>query len=117
MRDFLCFFFSVILIDKAHSKYVISRNIQQSSSGKRTAAGGHRLDILRTFFHQAVDLFDNAMTMTSADSLDLPGAAALPTKSTEMYWCSDYHKCHAYRQDSYVLCVLYTAAIPTHTMR
>lgn len=108
-------FYRVILIDKAHSKYVISRNIQQSSSGKRTTVGGHRLDILRTFFHQAVDLVDRP---THPDGVDfLPSATTALPKSSEMYWCSDYHKCHAYRQDTYTLCVLYTAAIPTHTMR
>ncbi|XP_059620046.1 protein fuzzy homolog isoform X2 [Phlebotomus argentipes] len=93
----------ILLINRAQAKYVISRNIQQSSTGKRSVSGAHRLDILRTFFHQAADMID-----------DYLGNLAVHAES---YWCSDYHKCHALVQEDNLICVLYVAAIPTHTMR
>lgn len=87
----------------------MTRNLQQSSSGKRANAG-HRLDILRTFFHQAVDTI-NSFLQTSTNESDKV------IKSLESYWCSDYHKCHAYVFEDNLICVLYIAAIPTHNMR
>lgn len=99
----------------------MSRNIQQTSSGKRATAGGHRLDILRMFFHQAVDVMEGVLSIeankTDADNNDDTITRDTMAKSSEMYWCSDYHKCHAYRLESNLICVLYTAAIPTHSMR
>lgn len=129
--------FSIILINKTHSKYIISRNIQQTNSGKRSmSSGGHRLDILRTFFHQAIDTVDDALNSDVSNSIlvadkmtfDLvdgsglnPGPANLVAKKTikssEAYWCSDYHKCHSYTYGDNIICILYIAAIPTHTMR
>ncbi|XP_055705067.1 protein fuzzy homolog [Phlebotomus papatasi] len=93
----------ILLINRPMAKYVISRNIQQSSTGKRTVSGTHRLDILRTFFHQAVDMIEDYIGNLATHS--------------ESYWCSDYHKCHALIQDQNLICILYVAAIPTHTMR
>ncbi|GAB0090041.1 FUZZY [Sergentomyia squamirostris] len=93
----------ILLINRAMGKYVISRNIQQSSTGKRNISGTHRLDILRTFFHQAVDMIEEYLGNLATH--------------TESYWCSDYHKCHALIQEENLICVLYVAAIPTHTMR
>lgn len=47
----------ILLVNRLHSKYVISRNLQPSVGNKRVInTGGHqRLDILRSFFHHAVD--------------------------------------------------------------
>lgn len=63
----------------------------------------------------ALDLVDGSSVMTNNS-----GASAVVTKtmkSSEMYWCSDYHKCHAYTYGDNTICILYIAAIPTHTMR
>ncbi|XP_037031297.1 protein fuzzy homolog [Bradysia coprophila] len=100
----------LILINKLHSKYVMTRNLQQSSNGKRTTAGAHRLDILRTFFHQAVDTINKFLETPSEQNGKI-------VTSLESYWCSDYHKCHAYAFEDNLICVLYVAAIPTHNMR
>lgn len=100
----------LILINKVHSKYVMTRNLQPSSNGKRNTAGAHRLDILRTFFHQAVDTINKFLENPSDQSGKI-------VKSLESYWCSDYHKCHACAVEDNLICVLYVAAIPTHNMR
>lgn len=100
----------ILLINKIQQKYVISRNIQITNSGQRS--GTHRLDILRTFFHQAVDLLEDFVDLTQTDEENNK-----KIKNLENYWCSDYHKCHALRREENLICILYTAAIPTHTMR
>lgn len=93
-----------LLINKIQKKYVISKNVQQVV-GKRSS---HRMDILRSFFHQSVDCDDfQDSTLYQADSV----------KVTEQFYTSDYHKCHALICDESVLCVLYLSAIPSHTMR
>lgn len=104
------FVLRLILINKLHSKYVMTRNLQQSSNGKRATAGAHRLDILRTFFHQAVDTINKFLQGSSTEDDKV-------IKSLESYWCSDYHKCHAYAYEENLICILYIAAIPTHNMR
>ncbi len=89
----------------------MTRNLQQSTNGKRTTAGAHRLDILRTFFHQAVDTINKFLHPSPN------GNKSKIVKSLESYWCSDYHKCHAYAFEDNLICILYVAAIPTHNMR
>uniref|UniRef100_A0A182Y5J5 Fuzzy n=1 Tax=Anopheles stephensi TaxID=30069 RepID=A0A182Y5J5_ANOST len=108
-----------LLLNREHAKYVMSRGAVQSlnnnpggkvrPSGATMSTGGpsghHRLDILRSFFHQSVDVMED--TLREGDRVI----------NLEQYWCSDYHKCHALIEGSNVLCVLYTSAIPTHIMR
>lgn len=90
----------------------------QLSPNSRIASGSgsghHRIDILRTFFHQAVDVIDKFLSLkqNSPKIVDIDSA-----KSIESYWCLDYHKCHAFSQAENLICILYTANIPTHTMR
>lgn len=93
-----------LLINKSLKKYIISKNIQQVA-GKKSS---HRMDILRHFFQQCVDIdeYNNAPQ-------DGPGSYQV----TDHYSTSDYHKCHAWIRDNTILCVLYVAAVPTHTMR
>lgn len=122
----------ILLINRLHTKYVMSRNLQPAVGNKRVInTGGHqRLDILRTFFHQAVDVVDVFLAQGTdlfgksggtggggAGSGNLIALQADAPKSIESYWCSDYHKCHAYSLNENLICVLYVAAIPTHTMR
>lgn len=93
-----------LLINKVLKKYVISKNIQQVV-GKRSS---HRMDILRTFFHQSVDTDDfQDSALYSPDRI----------KVSEQFYTSDYHKCHALIKEESIFCVLYVSAIPTHTMR
>lgn len=101
----------ILLVNRTHSKYVMSRNLQPAVGNKRVInTGNHnRLDILRTFFHQAVDVIDAFLN-------DDTGSTA-PCQSTESYWSLEYHKCHSHRMDENLICILYTATIPTHTMR
>ncbi|XP_068085209.1 protein fuzzy homolog isoform X2 [Anabrus simplex] len=88
----------LLLVDQDVGKFMLSRN-QTHAEGKKDA---HRFDVLRTFYHQGASmLYKNS---------DAPHAV-------ETYWCSEYHKCHAYRQGNILLCVLYAAAVPSHTMR
>lgn len=107
----------ILLINKTHAKYIMSRNLQPAIGNKRVinTSGHHRLDILRTFFHQAVDVIDQFIALEPNANLLL--ATSNGTKSVESYWCSEYHKCHAYSLDDNLICILYVAAIPTHTMR
>lgn len=93
-----------LLINRVLKKFVISKNIQQVA-GKR---GSHRMDILRTFFHQCVDTGENN---------DAPSHGPGSYKITDQYYTSDYHKCHASIRDDSILCVLYVSAVPTHAMR
>lgn len=106
----------ILLVNKTHKKYVMSRNLQPAIGNKRiiNAGGHHRLDILRTFFHQAVDTIDKFLTLrpNGPKMVEVNSAKAL-----ESYWCSEYHKCHSYAQNENLICVLFVAAIPTHTMR
>lgn len=86
----------------------MSRNVQQAS--KRT--GTHRLDILRTFFHQAVDIVEEELQQSKFYDANTENI-----KTSEQFWSADYHKCHSLIQDDHILCVLYISAIQTHTMR
>lgn len=93
-----------LLANKTQKKFVISKNVQQVV-GKRSS---HRMDILRSFFHQSVDCDDfQDSTLYEAGNV----------KVTEQFYTSDYHKCHALIRDEVILCVLYLSAVPTHTMR
>lgn len=108
-----------ILINRRHCKYVIAQNVHQTiNTRKRASTSGHRLDILRSFFHQTVDAEEVGLTAWAQGVVAAAAAGAgSPARSIEAYWCSDYHKCHAYAFEEYLLCVLYFVAIPTHIMR
>lgn len=109
-----CEHFRFLLANYKVQKFVLGRN---SQCAKNRVTGSHRLDILRTFYHQAVEMFallaerdDSNGEATSAGTCRFAGAK-------ETYLCSEYHKCHAVKHGDHVLCVLYTSAVPTHTMR
>lgn len=94
-----------LLINKHNKKYVISKNIQQVASKRNS----HRMNILRTFFNEAVDS-DNFKDSSFYD------ASTENIKVNEHYYVSDYHKCHAIIDENYILCVLYLSVIPTYAM-
>lgn len=91
-------------------KFVLGKNTQYT---KNRVSGSHRLDILRTFYHQAVETFilsPESKSETMSDSWKFIGAK-------EIYLCSEYHKCHAVKYGDHILCILYASIVPTHTMR
>ncbi|KAK5643566.1 hypothetical protein RI129_007411 [Pyrocoelia pectoralis] len=123
----------ILLINTKFGKYVVSRSPSASSS-KHTSNVSHRLDLLRTFFYRAVLSLINSEsdesksgkmeTNTNSDKLKRGdklnrqlNRKDVVTVCKETYWCSEYYKCHALISDSNILCVLYTASIPTHTAR
>jgi protein fuzzy len=102
---------------------VISRNLQPNPA-KRTLSGSgggtHRLDILRSFFHQSIDIIDEYIqpkAVLSKQETSKSRLAESEVQNLEQYFCSDYHKCHVLIEGPNIMCVLYVAAIPTHTMR
>ncbi|XP_043271084.1 protein fuzzy homolog isoform X2 [Venturia canescens] len=104
-----------LLVNYKLGKFVISRNSQQS---KIRIAASHRLDILRTFYYQAVENFlipRQSGNIEEEESMKNEGKSFGGGRET--YWCSEYHKCHALKENDYVMCTLYTSVVPTHTMR
>jgi protein fuzzy len=89
-----------LLINKVQKKFIISKNVQQVV-GKRSL---QRMDLIRAFFHQSVEFEDNSLFHINN------------VKVREIFYTSDYHKCHALISDGIVLCVLYSS-IPTHAMQ
>lgn len=98
-----------LLVNKPQSKYIMSRNIQQIGKKSGPQTGRHRLDILRTFFHQTVDVMQEDLVQSIFFNENV--------KNTEQFWIAEYHKCHALITEDNIFCVLYTASVPSHTMR
>ncbi|XP_076672762.1 fuzzy planar cell polarity protein-like protein [Andrena cerasifolii] len=99
-----------LLVNYKVQKFVLGRNTQYT---KNRISGSHRLDILRTFYHQAVETF--ILSSDSSDGIKSDGWKFVGAKET--YLCSEYHKCHAVKYGDHVLCILYASIVPTHTMR
>ncbi|XP_076766355.1 fuzzy planar cell polarity protein-like protein isoform X2 [Xylocopa sonorina] len=91
-------------------KFILGKNTQYA---KNRISGSHRLDILRTFYYQAVETFilsSESECNASNDCWKFIGAK-------ETYLCSEYHKCYALKHGNHILCILCASAVPTHTMR
>lgn len=91
-------------------KFILGKNMQYA---KNRISGSHRLDILRTFYHQAVEAYILSSEFecnTTDDSWKFVG-----TKET--YLCSEYHKCYAVKHGDHILCILCASTVPTHTVR
>ncbi|KAH0812782.1 hypothetical protein GEV33_010014 [Tenebrio molitor] len=102
----------LLLVNTTYGKYMITRNPHQNTN-KKNASSSHRLDILRTFFYQAVLTFlaDEGGNDDENDPADKKDAGF------ETYWCSEYHKCFAMRIGDNILSVLFNSSIPTFAMR
>lgn len=100
----------LLLINVDEHKFMLSRNAQQVSK-TRSLTGMHRLDILRTFYYEAVATF--LINLAEDESEELVNTS----EAEETYWCSEYHKCHAIKVGSDILCVLYTSVVQQTTMR
>lgn len=88
---------------------MISKSPQESTT-RRIASSSHRLDILRTFYYEAV------LTHLISEGDD-EGSKKNFCMGTETYWCSEYHKCHALKVDQNIMCVLYNATVPTPAIK
>ncbi|KAG8328034.1 protein fuzzy homolog [Homalodisca vitripennis] len=86
----------LLLVHCEVGKFVLCHNSANKKDSRPPS------DVLRNFYyHTAIHLHKQD----------------LPQKVLESYWCSEYHKVHALRSGSNLLCVLYSSAVPTHTMR
>ncbi|KAL1509312.1 hypothetical protein ABEB36_004074 [Hypothenemus hampei] len=117
-----CGVLGLLLINIRLKKYMMSKNPQQTTS-RKTSTSSHRLDILRTFFYQAVmnTLILNTQTWQDnnlhQDEKTDKTALDKDNDGIETYWCSEYHKCHAVKVNHNILCVLYNSTTPTQAMR
>lgn len=87
-----------LVVNIMSKKYIISNYSNQTTNRKQV----HRTQILVAFFNQfelLVDCFKDD-----------------PATINELYFVSDYHKCHAMFKGENILCVLYSN-IPTYAMR
>ncbi len=87
-----------LIVNHPTRKYFISNQINQTTNRKQI----HRMQILISFFNQL-----ESINETFEDD---------PVTLNELYFISDYHKCHALTIEENTLCVLYSN-IPTHAMR
>lgn len=105
----------LMLVNEKTRRYMISKNHQ--ATGKNSGSG-HRLDILRTFFHQAIvpvrqTLAIDINSINSSEHQENDETF----RNSEQFWCSDYHKAHAIIDGDNVLCVLYLSSVTTDTMQ
>ncbi|KAJ9583086.1 hypothetical protein L9F63_022575 [Diploptera punctata] len=109
----------LLLVDRQTGKFLLSRN-QKTDAGKKEArslSGAHRIDVLRTFYHQVAATFMNYYSSETSTEETESTEKSTMSIAQETYWCSEYHKCHALCHGSTLLCVLYASAVPIHTMR
>lgn len=103
----------LMLVNEKTRRYMLSKNHQ----AKNFASSGHRLDILRTFFHQAIVPVRQTLAI-DINSIGAEGSENDETfRNSEQFWCSEYHKSHAVIDGDNVLCVLYSASVTTGTMQ
>ncbi|CAD6230476.1 GSCOCG00006776001-RA-CDS [Cotesia congregata] len=102
-----------LLINYQTGKYVAGRNPKPSSNHP---TGTHKLDILRSFYYQAVEVF--LISEPSDKQEHDKNTNKKPViRSKETYWCLEYYKCHALKEKDNIICILYTYTIPIHTIR
>lgn len=102
--------FRFLLANYKVKKFILYKNNQYA---KNRVSGSHRLDILRTFYHQAVETF----VLSSESDCDVPSEDWKFIGARETYLCSEYHKCYAVKHGDHIFCILYASSVPTHTMR
>ncbi|XP_071446020.1 protein fuzzy homolog isoform X2 [Hetaerina americana] len=110
-----------LLLDDELQKFLLSVNVLGDAClheglPSHSISEAHRKTLLRTFYKQIVSTF----MQKSNSNEELPKSKSVresPSQAKESYWSSEYHKCHALIQSSNQIFVLYSAAVPTHTMR
>ncbi|XP_017885341.1 protein fuzzy homolog [Ceratina calcarata] len=103
-----------LLANHKTEKFVLGKNALYTRS---RVTGSHRLDILRTFYYQAVETFMSTSEYDSDCEVDPPNSSDKFVGAKETYLCSEYHKCYAVKHGDHVLCILCTSVVPTHTMK
>ncbi|XP_063975612.1 protein fuzzy homolog [Diachasmimorpha longicaudata] len=103
-----------LLVDCNIGKFVMGRNSNIQSTNQQM--GTQRLDILKTFYYQAVEPFLFPRKNETPAGEKKPSDCKM-IQARETYWCSEYHKCHAFRERDNILCILYPYSIPTYTIR
>lgn len=117
---------SLLIVNIKIGKYMISSN-SNSNLAQCGGNGNNRLDILKTFYYQAVLSLlesENENNYNDSEINDKGRKSEKYIKSNmqentsvkEIYWCSEYHKCHALLLKNNLICVLYTSSIPTYSM-
>lgn len=89
-----------LIVNHPTKKYLISNQISNQTTTNRKQM--HRIQILVSFFNQLESINENFYDD--------------PIALNELYYVSDYHKCHALTIGENTLCVLFSN-IPTHAMR
>lgn len=98
-----------LLINDKTRRYVISKNVQSNTTGKKNSG---RLNILRQFFQQAIQVVQQ-MNFSGIDE----GDTSAVVKNKEQYWAAEYYKCHGLIDGDNTLCVLYASVVSTPVMR
>lgn len=88
-----------LIVNVVSKKYIMSNYNNQTTNRKQV----HRTQILVAFFNQFELLVDDCYNDD-------------PVTINELYFVSDYHKCHALLKGENILCVLYSN-VPTYSMR
>ncbi|XP_046962305.1 protein fuzzy homolog [Vanessa cardui] len=104
-------FIGIMVVNINKRRCVFSRHLHGSNQKSRGMSGVHRIDILRTFYVTTARDLAPELKMEGDDKDVIDGAV------NEMYWCSEYHKCHAQRSGNLLCCALYAPTVPNHTMR
>lgn len=99
----------LLLINRKSKKCVIARNVDTNDRSKGATSGGRRLDILKAFHNQAIELMETFLNSNLKTVKTL--------KVLESYWSSDYYKLHALIMNDNLICIMYGAVVPIHTMR
>nr|XP_026484290.1 protein fuzzy homolog isoform X1 [Vanessa tameamea] len=104
-------FIGIMVVNINKRRCVFSRHLHGSNQKSRGMSGVHRIDILRTFY------VTTARDLAPEFKLERDDREVIDGAVSEMYWCSEYHKCHAQRSGNLLCCALYAPTVPNHTMR
>ena len=112
-----------ILVNTDTNRVLSMMTPQQKDS--RSLSMARRLDICRTFYRTVVGSVLPSCATPSPHVMDI-GGTLVPDHSphtklkhpvSEVYSCSEYHKCLALQSGPYQLFSLFISAVPNHSMR
>ncbi|XP_046391015.1 protein fuzzy homolog [Ischnura elegans] len=110
-----------LLLDDELQKFLLSVNVLGDAClheglPSHGISEAHRKTLLWTFYRQIASTFLMKNTASGEEPTN-KSVRECPSQAKESYWSSEFHKCHALVQGSSQIFVLYSAAVPTHTMR
>ncbi|KAG8223505.1 hypothetical protein J437_LFUL004973 [Ladona fulva] len=112
-----------LLVDENLGKFMLSTNVLGDGAAhgdvvSHPVSEAHRKMVLRTFYWQISSTFmPSSVKSPDEETQNVSSIRECPPRALESYWCSEYHKCHAMQLGSNQIFVLYSAAVPTPTMR